>query len=300
MESLGSKIKAIRKDRNIKAKDVYEGVLSKSMYFKFENQDCHLAYDTLFKICLRLNIELSDLYDIYTVEGKYENYKDILTRVYSSCYKEINTATLLQFAKSLKERYEKTGYEKYRHLYIVIHNMALQCQEFPMVENEVKVIKDYLFNVENWLEYELTLVIITPFFFSLDELDYLYLRVLKTIKRLSPHINSNSLIFFISEIIILCLARDDYQRFCLYIRTLLKDVKWDPTYSLFTRITLKFYSLLYQYMQSPDIKHEKQLYFLFSFLKFIEMDQMFNVFTSLFKYIKKKMGINQKNDENSK
>lgn len=291
MESLGSKIKNIRKDRNIKAKDVYEGILSKSMYFKFENQDCHLAYDTLFKICLRLNIELSDLYDIYTVEGKYENYKDILTRVYSSCYKEINVTKLIQFAESLKERYEETGYEKYHHLYIVIHNMALQYQRVPMAEDEVKIIKDYLFNVENWLEYELTLVITTPFFFSLDELDYLYSRVLKTIKRLSPHISSNSLIFFISEIVILCFTRDDYQRICFYIRTLLKDVKWDPTYSLFTRITLKFYSLLYKYMQSPDVAHEKQLCFLFSFLKFIEMDQMLNVFTSLLQYIKQKMKI---------
>lgn len=82
----GELVKQIRTEKGIKAKSVYDGLLSRSMYYKYESGLVETTADTFLYILNRLNIEAAEFSRVFSVLDKsnseYCDYRDNLKNAY--------------------------------------------------------------------------------------------------------------------------------------------------------------------------------------------------------------------------
>lgn len=280
MNNLGNEIKKIRLERNIKAKDVYDGILSRAMYYRFENKGDSISYPILLKILQRLNID----YKMVEIFFSEENYQTIIENIYNLFFN--NRIELNEYSKQLKVKFIHTGCVKYKHLAIISHNLYLEFFQNKFDYNEVKEFKKYIFGVECWQEYEIYLIINGIFMFSLDEIDSIYYRLIKTITRLN--IPCDQVAVLMTGIISICYSKKDYTRFKKYINYLIESTEFlnNGINSMFSRTIIKFYSLLDDYINEYSYEIESQLSTILNFFLLVDMPHMFNVHNALVQFIK--------------
>lgn len=281
MNNIGNEIKKIRLEKNIKAKDVYEGILSRTMYYRFENKNESISYPLLFEICQRLNINYQTLETL----SSGENYQTIIHCIYSLFFN--NREQLNNYSQKLIHKFNQTGYMKYKHLAIISHNLYLKYFFNRLDSEEVIEFKSYIFEVDCWHEYELYLIINGIFLFSLEEIDSIYYRLLKSFIKFN--IPYDQFVILTTGIISICYSNKDYDRFQKYIQCLNHGSHFlaDGTHSMFTRTITKFYSLLESYINNPSLKTRQQLQQILDFFLLVDLPHMFNIHHALLQFINK-------------
>lgn len=285
MNNIGNEIKRIRLERNIRAKEVYEGILSRTMYYRFENKNESISYPLLFQICERLNIDYKTLEIFFSID----NYQKIIEYIYFLFFNERNQ--LNDYSQQLQIKFEQTGCMKYRHLSIISHNLYLKYYFNTLDNNEVYEFKSYIFGVDCWYEYEIYLIINGIFLFSLDEIDGIYHRLIKRIRKLN--LPDNQFVILTTGIISICYSQQDYSRFRRYIRRLISHSDFSKVNisSMFSRTIIKFYYFLDEYIRNPSHGIEKNILQILDFFLLVDMPQMFNIHHSLFNFIKVDEGV---------
>lgn len=280
MNNVGSEIKKIRLERNIKAKEVYEGILSRTMYYRFENKDESISYPLLFKICERLNIDYKTLEYFLSID----NYQKIIKYIYFLFFNE--RKQLNKYSKQLKIKFEQTGCIKYKHLSIISHNLYLKYYFNTLNDDEICEFKSYIFGVDCWYEYETDLIINGIFLFSLDEIDGIYHRLVKSIKRFE--LPDNQFVILTTGVISICYSQQDYARFRRYIRRLISHSDFSETNvsGMFSKTIIKFYYFLDEYIKNPSYEIEKNILQILNFFLLVDMPQMFNIHHALFNFIR--------------
>lgn len=286
MNDLGFKIKKMRQNRNIKAKDVYDGILSKAMYYRFEKQEGQISYHSLFEICQRLNIELSDLSHFQS----YKTYHDLFHQIYTLFYQK-KMVELSQYAQWLEEEYKRTKYMKFQHAGIIANALVCYLQGGPFAQEQIEIIKTYLFNVDYWYQYEVELILNSLFIFSLTEIDYFYLRLVKTLKKTQQ---GTIFILLTAGIIYLCMLRDDKGHFVYYLK---QFNRYCPSFAYTTvesRINKKFYLLLYRYEQAQD--NEDDIKQLLASLQIMDLHMIYRTQKMIFLFLKSFKGRKESNE----
>lgn len=279
MDYIGREIKRIRLARKIQAKDVYDGILPRSMYYRFENKDESISYPLLFKICQRLNIDYRTL-ELFLRD---ENYHDIIEMIYFFFFND--KSKLDDYSKQLRQKFIDTGSIKYKHLAIISHNLYLKYFHNTLDEQEVADFRSYIFGMDNWNEYEAYLLINGIFLFSLDEIDSIYYRLMKTlIKFKIPH---DQYVILTTSIISISYGQKDSFHFRKYMKYLIHSGEFFeyPMHTMFSKTIIKFYTLLEDNMIHPSTETKEQIQQILDFFLLVDMPQMYHIHNALFQFL---------------
>ncbi|KRL00602.1 helix-turn-helix domain-containing protein [Liquorilactobacillus capillatus] len=165
----GELVKNIRTAKGIKAKTVYDNLLSRSMYYKYESGLVETTADTFLHILDRLNVESSefDLLFRQVMQQQsrfhYNEYRnDLLQSFHDGNFTEVRT-----LEKKLERGYEETQLLRFYNLKLVATAMKKKLgHNNESVLAERKEITHYLLRSKHWGHYEYGLLSDAIFMFD--------------------------------------------------------------------------------------------------------------------------------------
>lgn len=251
MKNIGWVLKRVRDSKGLKTSYVYEGILSRSMFYKFEHGVSDISLSHFLAISDRLNIAFSEL------EGwvdYHDGYKENLSILMNLHYIG-DIVALSDHSKKLEDSFREKGLIYYKHLSVLSKLIISYVNSEPFNEHDVNLIKDYLFNSEIWMYYELSLFTNSLFIFDLDIIDVLFKKVYSSLKNI---VSGNSDIFMlVANILSLCFQKNDLNRIRFYIKIL--NSLSNKNDLMFSQFLKKFYTSLYGFIAMGE-KNMKMKY----------------------------------------
>ena len=280
-QNIGFFIKKIRINKGLKAKEVYDGIMSRSMYYKFENNLADISHNLFLELCSRLNISL---HEILTMINITTDYQYIFSIIYKSFYK--NKKDLHCLNLKFQQLHTQNPYNtKYYH-YLLLTELLITYQKNKTLDlSSIKPIKNFLTTTESWSHYEYTLFKHVIFIYKDDELVYLYPQLVKTIKRIFHYNNSNEHYKLLSIILYTLFNNYNLQHTSYFIEELTKIN--NKKISMFYKTITQFYIALYLYINN-DYTEKKNIEKILDFFQFIEMDEVYKFHLNLYQKYKKK------------
>ena len=273
--NLGLKIKSIRCAKKIPAKEVYDGLLSRSMYYKFENQNYNISYQLLFSIMQRLNIDFNDLCygDIWDDTYYFQMMYSLLVS---------SEDEYLRYLNELKRLYDKKQASSFLYIYILGNQLYRAYYLKENLDDQVMVIKDYLFGKEEWEIFDIHLIMYGIFIFSLDEIDSFWRRAVKRIFKWNQR-DGRSIILLLSSIIHLCYIRKDKSRLCFFINVIQKvDVSCD---SICYLLLMRFYRQLNHCLMTKDNQCQAAILNDLQLFKELDLGMLYEHCDEIYRYV---------------
>lgn len=154
MVPYGAYIKQLRKSKSMTQKELARGIVSEHFLSEFERGHTKISMDHLMLLLERMNISLEE-FAVYLVPDvkTQEEFFDVLLQAVS--YEDLY---LLEKIRSEQEAlYQKSYNVRYRHREILVKAYINQLAHVAQSKEELRLIRDYLFNVDDWGYYELEL-----------------------------------------------------------------------------------------------------------------------------------------------
>ncbi|MEY8463611.1 helix-turn-helix domain-containing protein [Streptococcus merionis] len=146
----GAAIRQIRQEKGLTLIDLSDGILAKSQLSRFERGESQVAVTSFFQLLNRLNITFDEML-VYTQQK--DDFRELINQVaprYAKGDKDWLQAIIAQLeAKPLKKPYTVTMLKALLE--------SLGGDQGPS-EEELAQLTDYLFTVEFWGQYEITLL----------------------------------------------------------------------------------------------------------------------------------------------
>lgn len=279
MKNIGEMIKEIRQAKGLRSKYVYNGIMSRSMYYKFENGSSDVTLQHFLSIADRLNVSFNELESLTEYHDGYtENLHHLMTLHYNGRIDEMES-----FAKTLGSLSERTGYLFYQHLHHLANLLLAYSTGRSFSNYDIKVIKDYLFNSENWYYYEISLFTNALFIFDLDVIDVLYKRSASALT--SGFKSDHDPFVLVANILSLQFQRNDINGISKYIKIIQKLP--DSKDIIFSRFLKDFYTDLYLYLATGKQEDEANVELHLLYLEKIGLNAMATSHRALFDVVKK-------------
>ncbi|CYU72434.1 TPA: Rgg/GadR/MutR family transcriptional regulator [Streptococcus suis] len=242
--SLGELYKELRIARGLKLKDVARDNLSVSQLSKFENGLSMLAADKLLLAISGIHMSFAEFG--YAANG----YKTSHFLKLGSKVAELQTVADRDGLRELLRDYEgEEVYTLYNRLneliiksaiYSLDHNLEVQ-------ESEKKLLTEYLYDVEEWTEYELYLFGNCLSILSNEDLIFLgktFVERYKVYRTLSHHRKASHVTFL--NIIMTLLERRELYYVQFFIEKLEKTLIYQDMFAI---VSLKFFKKIYTYLE---------------------------------------------------
>ncbi len=178
----GEFIKKIRQEKHLTQKELAEGILSKNFLSKFERGESKITSEIFLNLLERLNVSLDEFEQL--VISKHSQ-KEFLQKL--ETFKSQKDGYLLENLKAEeKELFQSDRNRRHLHNQILVeaHLQYLQGKNFDVKQK--RVIQSYLFEVEEWGDYEWELFGNIVFCLSTEE-THLYLDSIFRKARLGKH-----------------------------------------------------------------------------------------------------------------
>ena len=173
----GKIIRKLRTERNITQKELSHNICSRESLSKFERENTSISIDTFFKYLDRLNFDISEFsYFFLTDLSKKEKYK--------RCFVECIGADSTLFLRQLDVEFKKTNDIFYRMIYLELYLLNLYINNSFLKEENISSIleiKNYLYTVETWSKFEISLFANCMFIFDKKDILNMHLYAEKTI-----------------------------------------------------------------------------------------------------------------------
>ena len=201
--SLGSTLRKIRKGKQISICSLADEHLSKSQISRFERGESEISCIRLINILDKLHITLDEFLTLhdedYTNTEIFANLVQYIRKQYSS-----QNVENIEFLLSNSSKYSLTSFEK------TMIKSILYTMDSTIIpsDEELFQLTNYLFNVEKWGYYEITLlgncvrtINYNSYFILTKEMlnNYIYSSLNKTNKRIVTQLAINCLIFSIDK-----------------------------------------------------------------------------------------------------
>lgn len=151
--NLGELFRELRVARGLKLKDVAGRNLSQPQLSKFENGQTMLSADKLLIAISSIHMSFSEF------EHAYNQYED------SAFFKQAKTISSLHSAKDLDGLYrllnENVVNNESYNIYNRLNRLVIKCAIYNLDSNyivsqdDIELLTTYLYDIENWTEYEL-------------------------------------------------------------------------------------------------------------------------------------------------
>ncbi|KRM89920.1 helix-turn-helix domain-containing protein [Liquorilactobacillus cacaonum] len=171
----GELIKQIRNEKGIKAKTIYDGLLSRSMYYKYESGLVETTADTFLYILDRLNIEADEFLRIFSnVEQSYKEYDEYRNSL-NNAFKTASLTEIKVLEKKIISEYQENGLVRFYNLVLIAAAMRKKLGRIvESVVVERKEIAHCLLRSEKWGHYEYGLFIDTLFMFDSNAIEKIF------------------------------------------------------------------------------------------------------------------------------
>lgn len=212
---MGKLIRVIRKNKNLKSKDVYKDILTRPAISRFERGQSDTTAEKLFQILRNMNITLEEFYFQYN--GNAESDDFLTVDAYTEAYYAKDLSKLADLERDAKMRYEETANIKFLHYAAIIHLFQRKLSYQPVSNEHFSIIRDYLVACETWGYYEVVLFTNSLDFFPADLIDALY----PTVKLKMTEFNrirryKNELFSLISNVLVLYLEKNNADKSAYY------------------------------------------------------------------------------------
>lgn len=178
----GEFIKKIRQEKHLTQKELAEGILSKNFLSKFERGESKITSEIFLKLLERLNVSLDEFEQLVTSK---HSQKEFLQKL--ETFKSQKDGYLLENLKAEEKQLFQSDRNR-RHLHnqflVEAHLQYLQGKTIDVKQK--RVIQSYLFEVEEWGDYEWELFGNIVFCLSTKE-THLYLDSIFRKARLGKH-----------------------------------------------------------------------------------------------------------------
>lgn len=178
----GEFIKKIRQEKHLTQKELAEGILSKNFLSKFERGESKITSEIFLKLLERLNVSLDEFEQLVTSK---HSQKEFLQKL--ETFKSQKDGYLLENLKAEEKQLFQSDRNR-RHLHnqflVEAHLQYLQGKNIDVKQK--RVIQSYLFEVEEWGDYEWELFGNIVFCLSTKE-THLYLDSIFRKARLGKH-----------------------------------------------------------------------------------------------------------------
>jgi transcriptional regulator with XRE-family HTH domain len=177
MNNYGTIIRSIREEKGLSQKYIYEGIVSRQAYYLIESNLSIPSLDNFLKILERLNISFNDFLYLLNSEH-FPSDKELYDKLILLKAKN-DSQSFKTFIQQMENSFLDTSNEKYRHFSCIAKATFLYL--FPSdsdknnheLEHFIEPIKNYLLEIETWYLYELRLLHLSLFGFSLKNLEVL-------------------------------------------------------------------------------------------------------------------------------
>lgn len=275
-------IKKVRVNKKISSNDLYDGLLSRPARVKFEKGESDTTTSKFLIMLDRLNITLEEFQFIL---DKDSNYAYFLKEYYTAFYnKDIDQ--LEKISAKAKENYQVKRDEKYLHHSALINLLIDYLNKNNDHEDEITIIKNYLFNCENWGYYELTLFTNSLTFFPEEVIDLVYKQVKKkymSYKELNLYRNELSIV--ILNILEKKFLIYNFESAKFYVNEL-KQFKHSLLDNMYIQIMIKYFESLIE-ISSGNKEAEKNIKKICDTFNFLSMNLKAEQCLSLYEHIKK-------------
>ena len=280
---IGEVIGAIRKNKNLKLKDVYKGILSRPAISRFEKGHSDTTTDKFFQILDNLNLSLEEFHFLY--DGNKANTDAMMISAYSEAYYAKDIPKLAVLEEEVKNRFEETSKIKYLHHASIVHLLRCNLSELPFPHKELAVIKDYLFQCETWNYYELVLFTNSLDFFPEEVLDAVYTKAKEKMTEFNQLKRyKNELFSLISNILVLQLEKNNLEKSLLYYADLEKTLSTSDN-RMYEHAMLLFFKELIAVMQHKE--DTEKLTAILQTFKLLDMERIGNQCAGLLEIVRK-------------
>jgi len=280
---IGEVISAIRKNKNLKSKDVYKGILSRPAISRFEKGHSDTTADKFLQILDNLNLSLEEFHFLYN--GNKANTDDMMISAYSEAYYAKDLLRLVALEEEGNKHFDETSQIRFLHHASIIHLLLCNLSGLPFPHKELAVIKDYLFHCETWHYYELVLFTNALDFFSDDVLDAVYTKAKeKMIEFNQLKRYKNELFSLISNILVLQLEKNNLEKSLLYYADLEKTVSASDN-RMYEHAMLLFFKELIAIMQHKE--DTEKLTAILQTFNLLNMERIGNQCTGLLEIVRK-------------
>lgn len=154
---LGYAIEYIRQKRDIRINTLIEGILSRSTYHRFVNNETRLSLSKFVELSLRLKVDAEDilkLMDQVDLFKREEFYN--LDWVDLSSLQHYDRTQLLSAKKFITSLAQEDKY--YQHINWYIDLVLEDRYQIPIPKSELMEIESYLHNMPTWYHFEFALL----------------------------------------------------------------------------------------------------------------------------------------------
>jgi len=280
---VGEAIGIIRKNKNLKSKEVYKGILSRPAISRFEKGHSDTTAEKFLQILENLNLSLEEFHFLYN--GNKANTDARMISAYSEAYYAKDLPRLAALEEAARNHFDKTSEIKHLHHACIIHLLQCNLSDLPFPHKEFAIIKDYLFDCETWHYYELVLFTNALDFFPEDLLDAVYARAkVKMTEFNQMKQYKNELFSLISNILVLQLEKNNLEKSLFYYADLEKTVSTSDN-RMYEHAMLLFFKELIGIMQQQE--NAQKLTDIIRTFKFLDMDRMANQCVGLLEIVRK-------------
>ena len=178
----GEFIKKIRQEKHLTQKELAEGILSKNFLSKFERGESKITSEIFLKLLERLNVSLDEFEQLVTSK---HSQKEFLQKL--ETFKSQKDVYLLENLKAEeKQLFQADRNRRHLHNQILVEAHLQYLQDKNIDVKQKRVIQSYLFEVEEWGDYEWELFGNIVFCLSTKE-THLYLDSIFRKARLGKH-----------------------------------------------------------------------------------------------------------------
>lgn len=261
----GSLFQSLRKERRISQEQLVQGISTRSTLSSFEIRNTQLASGILFEYLDRLNITPDEFKRL--INDKQLSAKQVLSKEYYERHYQQDLSE--SFLQSLLLEYQKTKDQYYLLLYLQgrLEN-ARETSDFDLIpfKEYTKTIQNYLFKIETWGRFELSIFINLLFIFDEESIEFHFNYISKKVLAFSDdHLYSN--------IISTALLNGCYYSCLKQNTTLLQlfltvfDELPDNSHYFYLKSHKNFYLAIHQYFLNKNIDFEsiEQTIHLFNF-----------------------------------
>lgn len=249
----GELIKQLRQERNIKQKDLAEGILSRSAISKIEHGEHEPSFDTAMKLIDRLGVTLSDFERLYFDRTSVSLLAQYFTNITDTAPNNYH----IQKIESLrKHRHQNTVNDTVNDIYIIVENYKdLSNKEINMLRETVLPVWHHFEKIDSWQKTDLYIINDMLFFFQLTDAINITTRALSKIDTTYPELVDLKA-SFLNNLGLLCLLNAEYEQAITYFSQSIAQAKLVHRYDI--SITAKIRTALIQ-QHSDEIKHQLKL-----------------------------------------
>lgn len=249
MNRFGRTLKLIREGKGKSLAEVAKGHISTSQLSRFENGESDITVSKLFGVLAEMNVDVDEF-----VYASQDFKKDELTSILEQLKQSIYSRDIVTIKKILSEQLVKAEgnhRREFHRLNAILIKMKLSDldQATTVSTEELTVLTDYLFRVDNWSYYELLL-----FANTMDELEHqtMMLFCRELIGRTQFYREMKQHRLAVSQILLsayLVSVQHKELTDAIFLEKTIKSLFFDET-EIFERILFKFGKAFYDYRKT--------------------------------------------------